>query len=151
VSRGSPVVEGERGADRFDLWWEDFLGSRDTFSGAQLIGGEGRDELHWEMDLRVRIDARSHTVTAKHRDAVYRSVHVLVGGDYDDVMIGHRGHDHFLGGFGNDVLRGLGGNDELVGGRGRDVLVGGAGHDVARGGPGVDTCRAEERHGCERR
>jgi Ca2+-binding RTX toxin-like protein len=153
VSRGAPVVEGGTGDDRFDLWWEDFLSWRDTFSGAQLSGGPGRDELRWEMDFPVRIDTRTHSVTSKrpHRDATFRSIHVFVGGDLDDVMLGGRGHDHFVGGFGNDRLYGRGGSDELAGGRGRDVLVGGRGHDLARGGVGVDTCRAEQRLSCERR
>jgi Ca2+-binding RTX toxin-like protein len=153
VSRGAPVVEGGTGNDRFGLWWEDFLNWRDTFSGAQLIGGPGRDELRWEMDFPVRIDTRTRSVTSKrpHRDASFRSIHVFVGGDLGDVMLGRRGHDHFVGGFGNDRLYGRGGNDELAGGRGRDVLIGGPGRDLARGGVGVDTCRAEQRLGCERR
>jgi len=39
------------------------------------------------------------------------------------------------------VFRGLAGNDRLLGGR----------YDTAYGGPGRDVCRAQHRHGCERR
>jgi hypothetical protein len=151
VSRGSPVVEGGYGGDRFELWWEDFLSYSASFTGVELLGGPGRDVLAWEMDFPVRIDTRETSVTARHRDATFRSIHEFYGGDLDDVMLGHRGHDHFWGGFGDDVLRGRGGHDILVGSRGDDVLLGGHGRDVARGMKGVDTCRAEVRHGCERR
>jgi Ca2+-binding RTX toxin-like protein len=159
---GSPVVEGDGGADLFYLWTEFAPEDEDTsYSGAQLLGGDGRDSLHWAMAWPMRLDVRAGRVTShgdilgntteNNTEATFRRVERFVGGSKDDVMIGHSGRDLLDGGVGDDTMRGLGGGDALYGNQGDDLLIGGAGIDVAHGGRGVDTCRTERRHRCERR
>lgn len=71
----------------------------------------------------------------------------LVGGDYDDLLLGssvaneltgHDGDDILEGRGGDDVLFGEIGNDDLLGGAGADQLIGGTGGDDLTGGADAD-------------
>jgi Ca2+-binding RTX toxin-like protein len=64
--------------------------------------------------------------------------HYLDGGAGDDVVVGGAWNDDLIGEEGNDRLDGNGGDDTLLGGDGRDQLRGGAGDDGLAGGPGGD-------------
>ena len=54
----------------------------------------------------------------------------LVGGAFDDLLIGSVVGNSLYGGAGNDTLSGGAGNDSLDGGLGNDVIDGGGGFDV---------------------
>ncbi|MBV8685105.1 MAG: hypothetical protein JOZ90_02445 [Alphaproteobacteria bacterium] len=69
---------------------------------------------------------------------------VLLGGAWNDDLIGEEGDDRLDGGGGDDVLLGDAGRDRLLGGDGNDGLVGGAGDDRLYGGAGDDLLRGED-------
>ncbi|MCA9823580.1 MAG: CHAP domain-containing protein [Dehalococcoidia bacterium] len=62
----------------------------------------------------------------------------LVGGRFNDRLLGLAGPDRLFGYAGNDVLDAGAGNDRLDGGPGNDVLDGSSGHDRLIGGSGKD-------------
>lgn len=51
------------------------------------------------------------------------SIENVVGGKFNDALMGHNGANVLSGEAGNDTLRGGGGNDTLIGGDGRDIFV----------------------------
>ena len=54
----------------------------------------------------------------------------ILGGGFDDVLLGHAGADTILGGAGDDEIHGGDGADSLGGEAGRNTVFGGAGDDV---------------------
>ncbi|MDT8856931.1 calcium-binding protein [Paracoccaceae bacterium Fryx2] len=62
----------------------------------------------------------------------------LKGNEFDNRLVGGKGHDVLTGDAGADTLRGGAGNDVLTGDAGADTLRGGAGNDVLTGGLGKD-------------
>ena len=73
-------------------------------------------------------------------------IHVVVGGQANDLIIGGDEDDSLDGGGGEDEISGAGGDDMLFGGIGADALLGRAGeNDSADGGndEDVDSCDAE--------
>lgn len=63
----------------------------------------------------------------------------LFGMQGDDVLVGNSGHDSLSGGDDDDMLTGGRGNDSLKGEDGADALNGGKGSDLLHGGSGDDT------------
>ncbi len=68
----------------------------------------------------------------------------LVGGDFNDMLMGLEGDDQLWGGLGNDVLDGGVGSDSLLGGEGNDTLRGGTGGDLMAGHGGNDTYSVDD-------
>ena len=62
----------------------------------------------------------------------------LIGGNFNDRLIGDANDNVLTGGDGNDILKGKEGNDTFFGGDGDDTMRGGAGTDIMNGGAGSD-------------
>ena len=123
-------------------------------AGANLLsGGAGSDTARFEDATQaVIIDLNNGTVTNNGYGAVdtLTSIENLIGGAYNDVLIGEGSNNRLEGGAGADYLVGLGGDDILVGGAGAaNTLQGGVGDDlyevsandtlIENAGEGVDT------------
>lgn len=123
-------------------------------TGANLLsGGDGSDTAHFEdASQAVIIDMNNGTVTNNGYGAVdtLTSIENLIGGAFNDVLIGEGSNNRLEGGAGADYLIGLGGDDILVGGAGAaNTLQGGLGDDlyyvsandtlIENAGEGVDT------------
>ena len=83
-------------------------------------------------------DARSRRTARVSRFAL------ILGTQFDDILLGGKLAERIEGGRGNDVLRGRGGNDVLIGGPGADRLFGGRGADKLRGGGGNDRLNSRD-------
>ena len=64
---------------------------------------------------------------------------VIVGTDFNDLLLGLPTDDTYLGNPGDDLIYGGAGNDSLNGGDGSDALYGNEGSDALTGGLGIDT------------
>ncbi|PIG94032.1 calcium-binding protein [Gloeocapsopsis sp. IPPAS B-1203] len=64
---------------------------------------------------------------------------ILIGTEFNDLMLGLAGADILIGDAGNDTIRGGAGADILYGDFGKDLLIGGIGNDILAGGYGRDT------------
>lgn len=91
--------------------------------------------------MRVIVTALNGAATGESRSrrtsAVGRFA-LILGTQFDDVLLGKKLSEKMEGGRGADVLRGRGGNDVLLGGGGPDRIYGGPGVDKLRGGGGND-------------
>lgn len=123
-------------------------------AGANLLsGGAGSDTARFEDATQgVIIDLNDGTVTNNGYGAVdtLDSIENLIGGVFNDVLIGEGSNNRLEGGAGADYLIGLGGDDILIGGAGAaNTLQGGLGDDlyyvsandtlIENAGEGVDT------------
>ena len=120
-------------------------------SGDDLLdGGYGFDTVDYS-DATSAISLRWRIVNSlsEGKDTL-RSVEMVIGTAFDDMMHGTQADDTFLGGAGSDELRGAEGfdslfgessNDFLYGGEGDDFLDGGYGNDLLDGGLGDDEIR----------
>ena len=91
--------------------------------------------------MRVRVTAENAGVAGdakSRRTAKVSRFALLLGTQFDDVLLGRKLAERIEGGRGDDVLRGRGGNDLLLGGPGADRIFGGGGSDKLRGGGGDD-------------
>jgi Ca2+-binding RTX toxin-like protein len=118
----------------------------DTFvfrNGSKVSGninggyGSGRDTLDYSaLTTSVHVDlSTSNTATGVDGHAV--SIHNVLGGSADDVLIGDASDNILVGNGGNDVLVGNAGRDILIGGGGSDFLDGRDGDDLLIGGSTV--------------
>jgi hypothetical protein len=71
-----------------------------------------------------------------------RHIQNVVGGRFNDTLIGDDRSNGLEGAAGDDELIGRGGGDFLVGGKGKDTIDGGAGNDVCSSGENVSKCEA---------
>ncbi|GAA0637262.1 calcium-binding protein [Brevundimonas lenta] len=99
-----------------------------------LSGGEGIDlAAYFAATESVIIDLNDGTVTNNGYGSVdsLDGIESLMGGDFNDVLIGEASNNQLWGGAGSDYLVGLGGNDILEGGTGAaNTLQGGLGDDT---------------------
>lgn len=132
--------------------------------GDYLIGGAGANLLDGGADSdtadysaatqAVIIDLNDGVVTNNGYGLVDTLVSIenLVGGAFNDVLIGEASNNQLWGGLGSDYLIGLGGDDILEGGAGAsNTLQGGLGNDtyvvdandtlIEAAGEGLDTVR----------
>jgi Ca2+-binding RTX toxin-like protein len=142
------------------------------FSGSRLVGGfdEAPDELRVVVNSPATIDLAAGTSASREAGPFFRPDTIagfehVVGGDYDDLILGDEAANVLEGGFGNDELGGRGGDDYVFGDfagagaiswsgatAGNDVLDGGAGDDRLDGGPLIDECtNGEAYRNCEQR
>ena len=130
-SQGSNLLQGGAGNDAITA-----LGGDDTLEGGAgadtLDGGFGTDTVSYTGEGRVgaRLDGGVNWGAAT--GDVIRNVENLIGGAFDDTLIGNSGANVLQGGGGADVITALGGDDTLAGGAGADVFVfaGGFGNDT---------------------
>ncbi|MCG8620330.1 MAG: hypothetical protein MI802_29265, partial [Desulfobacterales bacterium] len=116
---------------------------------------DGRDGDYDEIDLilleeesnygRAEVDLGAGTVTGYDTDDNELFVDTLVGienvigGEYDDSILGDASANRLEGDPGNDTLDGAGGADTISGNTGNDTIIGGDGNDSLDGGDGIDT------------
>jgi Ca2+-binding RTX toxin-like protein len=108
-----------------------------------LDGGAGFDYARYD-DAATAITARLDIPTANTGEALgdtYVDIEGLVGGGFDDTLVGNAEANRLWGLAGNDWIYGLNGNDILYGNDGSDQLTGGAGADTLDGGAGFDFAR----------
>jgi Ca2+-binding RTX toxin-like protein len=140
-----PGVGGTlEGGKQDDLFWIDVESDNDVF------GGPGRDTISFfAAGVRMRVDLFSGHYDSWAPGPLIGSlvfgVEVVVGTDYDDILIGDAGKNWFYGGHGDDDITGNAGRDRLFGEYGDDTLDGGPDWDLIKGGPGTDTCTNGEK------
>lgn len=109
----------------------------DTLNGGAgadtLLGGAGFDVASYQgADDRVRADLSGSVFgLGDAAGDTFSTIEALVGGDFDDFLLGDNEANLLSGGLGEDRLVGRGGDDTLEGGAGGDELVGGSGFDFA--------------------
>ena len=69
----------------------------------------------------------------------FLEIHIELGDETDQDMLGTAGMDRIFGDLGDDYLAGFDGDDELIGGQGDDTVLSGAGNDTLLGGIGQDS------------
>ena len=146
---GDDVLRGRGGEDW--IWGDE---GNDTISGGQgndhLDGGIGTDTLDYsgttgalvvDMVNGTANDGQGGTDTISNFENV-------IGGDYNDRIIGNaaanvldggNGYDYITGGAGNDTILGGALGDRLYGEDGNDIINGEAGWDRIYGGAGDDS------------
>lgn len=74
-------------------------------------------------------------------NVIHGSIHddnTLIGGEYNDYILGYAGDDFIKGKLGDDIIDGGTGNDTMAGGSGADTINGNVGNDFIDGGYGPD-------------
>ncbi|KPK77594.1 MAG: hypothetical protein AMJ79_02710, partial [Phycisphaerae bacterium SM23_30] len=99
-----------------------------------LAGGEGIDTVTYAgSGVGVHVDLgltwEQETSEETGMDTLL-DVEILIGSDFNDVLIGDAGDNILIGGKGQDTLEGDAGDDILKGGEGADHLIGGEDNDV---------------------
>lgn len=118
---GDDFIDGGRGADALD-------------------GGSGYDVLSYlSATTGVTVDLAAGRATSAFVDQI-RGFEAVIGGAFDDHLIGTSGGDRLEGNAGDDHLEGGQGDDILFGDAGNDVITTGSGHDIIyfTAGDGMD-------------
>ena len=118
---GDDFIDGGRGADALD-------------------GGAGYDVLSYlSATTGVTVDLAAGQATSAFVDQI-RGFEAVIGGAFDDHLIGTSGGDRLEGNAGDDHLEGGQGDDILFGDAGNDVITTGSGHDLIyfTAGDGID-------------
>jgi len=125
---GDDTLLGGAGNDKIDGGkGNDHLLASDDAGNDSLGGGAGEDLVDYSaastgMTIDLNIGVAFGTVTAATSGTDKLSgIEDVLGGAFDDVIIGNKG---------DNTLDGGDGNDRLTGGKGADILTGGAGTDV---------------------
>jgi Ca2+-binding RTX toxin-like protein len=132
-SRGMAGLTGGRGDDTLSAATD---GSEDLVPGPgdDLVIGSATqgDEVQYGFDATRPIHANLITgiATGQGTDTLV-DVDAVIGGLYDDILIGNDGNNGLIGREGNDTLIGNGGDDSFSGQQGDDTYEGGPGIDVA--------------------
>ena len=99
----------------------------DTLEGGAgadvLIGGAGLDTATYaNSDAAVTVNLMAGTASGGHAEAdVLFGIENLMGGAFNDRLMGDVGANLLEGGAGDDVLEGAAGGDDLRGGQGNDI------------------------------
>jgi Ca2+-binding RTX toxin-like protein len=132
-SRGMAGLTGGTGDDTLSAVAD---GSFDLVPGPgdDLVIGSATqgDEVHYGFDATRPIHANLMTgvATGQGTDTLV-DVDSVIGGPYDDILIGNDGNNGLIGREGNDTLIGKGGDDGFSGEQGDDTYEGGPGFDIA--------------------
>jgi|GEM_PF-2275048 len=131
ASSGNDTIFGDDGDDLL-------LGSR----GSDIIyGGAGNDTASYSnTDNTVIVNLAGLAFGSGHGgsgDRLYE-IENVIGGQFNDTLIGTNEDNALTGLAGDDDLRGSVGDDTLIGNNGADTLNGGTGDDELIGGGGID-------------
>jgi Ca2+-binding RTX toxin-like protein len=127
--KGSDLLRGRRGNDKLKSGR-----ANDGNSGGAgndvINGGPGRfDDARW-LNSPAGINASLRTGRATgHGTDVLRNLEQLLGGPFDDRLIGDNAGNTLPGNGGNDTVLAKGGDDFVSGGDGDDTIKGGQGFD----------------------
>jgi len=123
----------------------DSVGSSDEALQQPLHQGGGAGAPIWKSDPCA--DPNLET-SAGVKESVQNGVHVFVGTDHADVIVGYKdgpnliwgndGDDILCGGDADDEIHGGDGDDYIQGGAGNDLIYADAGNDLVHGGAGGD-------------
>jgi Ca2+-binding RTX toxin-like protein len=131
------ILTGNAGADHL----------RGGAGNDTLIGGEGMDYA-WYDDAVSAVTVELGSSAAQNTGGAgidtLSGIEGLIGGRFNDTLIGNAVGNELLGGDGADILVGGAGNDRLVGDAGHDHLYGGDGVDTLIGGAGYDYARYDD-------
>ena len=119
---GNDVLEGGRGRD--------ILNGNAGFDIATYITAPGGVQVELFSGLGKIGVAKGDTLT---------DIEGLIGGNFNDKLVGSGAANYLEGGAGHDRLWASGGDDTLEGGAGNDLLKGQPGNDSMNGGSGRDT------------
>ena len=107
--------------------------------GDEIDGEAGVDTVSYRLAAgNVNVNLGNGTVSGAEGSDTLRNTENILGGDFEDMLIGDAGANRIDGGLGRDELVGAAGNDSVFGGEGNDLLTGDAGNDALIGGPGVN-------------
>lgn len=107
--------------------------------GDEIDGEAGVDTVSYRLAAgNVNVNLGNGTVSGAEGSDTLRNIENILGGDFEDMLIGDAGANRIDGGLGRDELVGAAGNDSVFGGEGNDLLTGDAGNDALIGGPGVN-------------
>ena len=137
---GNDTLSGGSGNDTLEGG-----GGNDT-----IRGGGGIDVLsHTGAPGNLQIDTAAGSSSGFGIDN-FSSIEHVIGGLFNDTILGAVNNDSIDGSLGNDTIQTFGGADQAFGGEGDDTLDLGTGMDHAYGGMGTDTClNAEAVDMCE--
>ncbi|MCH9023338.1 MAG: hypothetical protein IID32_11345, partial [Planctomycetes bacterium] len=117
------ILNGGLGNDNIFGWGgDDFLIG--DLGIDQLDGGAGTDAVSYlysdsEGGVTARLGGTADD--GVHVDTMLVNLEILIGSNFDDVLIGDGNNNILIGGLGDDVLEGRGGEDILSGGAGNDT------------------------------
>lgn len=137
-------------------------GGNDALTGYDgndiLLGGSGNDRLGGDFGADI-LDGGAGTDVANYAKSIAGvevnvatglgyggyaagdhliSVENVIGGNFNDILIGSSSANQISGGLGDDKMYGGGGNDLLDGSKGDDAMFGGDGADTLSGGDSND-------------
>jgi Ca2+-binding RTX toxin-like protein len=135
---GDDALTGYIGAD-------DYEGGR-GFDTAWMSSSKGGHGVVVKLDGLANdgTDTTNSTPDGEEHDNVRRSMDVIQGTPYADLLVGDDSPHTFYGFYGDDRIYGGSENDVLDGGPGNDKLYGRSGNDVLRGGTGNDTLQGDQ-------
>ena len=128
---GSDSLEGGAGDDTLD----------GGLGGDLIVGGTGRDLADYSGysgTIRVNLNVKNAQNTVSGGMDTLLEIEDILGGAYNDRLVGRPSDSHLEGGAGADKLIGIGGADLLEGGIGQDTLLGGNDNDTLAGGDDRD-------------
>ncbi|MEP4197713.1 MAG: sulfatase-like hydrolase/transferase [Aliishimia sp.] len=138
TGRGDDLVTGRKGDDEMH-----------TYGGEDILTGGGGDDM---LDGGAGIDTASYqsatgsvevylnfglAMGAQGADRL-QNIENLIGGQYDDRLVGNDGANQLDGGRGDDFFKGHDGKDLINGGQGNDHMEGGGADDTLNGNTGDD-------------
>jgi Ca2+-binding RTX toxin-like protein len=130
-SAGNDTLRGNAGDD--SLFGGDDNDVLQGGTGADsMAGGPGMDKADYSdapTGIDVTIDDVANDGTPAEGDNVKTTIENVLGGRFNDTVLGDVDANGLSGGLGADVLKGAGGGDTIAGGSGPDDLRGGAGPD----------------------
>jgi Ca2+-binding RTX toxin-like protein len=145
---GDDQIEGTAGADRIYAGagddtvdsgaGDDLLIGGNGLGNDLYIGGAGIDTIKYSSaasGIRVSLEEGNASSIFENLAAIgfdkLSGIENIIGGKFNDTLIGDKNKNLIDAGAGNDILFGGVGNDTLIGGEGNDILDGGDGLDFA--------------------
>lgn len=145
---GDDQIEGTAGADRIYAGagddtvdsgaGDDLLIGGNGLGNDLYIGGAGIDTIKYSSaasGIRVSLEEGNASSIFESLAAIgfdkLSGIENIIGGKFNDTLIGDKNKNLIDAGAGNDILFGGVGNDTLIGGEGNDILDGGDGLDFA--------------------
>lgn len=136
---GLDMIYAGAGDDRVDSGaGDDLLIGGNGLGNDSYIGGAGIDTIKYSSaaaDIRVSLEEGNAYSIFENLAGIgfdkLSGIENIIGGKFNDTLIGDKNKNLIDAGAGNDILFGGAGNDTLIGGEGNDTLDGGDGLDFA--------------------